>query len=61
MGVDGALFGGKKTENLTSEKRSRFTCKGVAVRVVTLRARYRRILLSLSLSLTSPNVFAMHL
>ena len=36
----------KKMENLMSEKRPRFMCKGIALLSVTLRTRYRRIALS---------------
>ena len=35
-----------KMENLMSEKRPRFMCKGIALLSVTLRTRYRRIPLS---------------
>ena len=52
---DGTYFGGKKSENLKSEKRPRDMCKGVALLVVTLRARYRRILLF------SPSPISSHL
>ena len=50
----------KKMENLMSEKRPRFMCKGIALLSVTLRTRYRRIPLPPS-ALVSPNVSGMHL
>ena len=44
-GMTALMFAVAKMENSMSEKRPRFTCKGIALSVVTLRAQYRRILL----------------
>ena len=49
-----ALFYAVKMENLTSEKRSRYRCGGIALLVATLRTRCRRILLLPSLLLPPP-------
>ena len=43
--MDAATVCGKKMENLMSEKRPRHMCERIALSVVTLRARYRLILL----------------
>ena len=51
----------KKVGNLISEKRTRYMREGIAPLAVTLRTRYRRILLLPHSLLIYPNVLAMHL